>query len=207
MTHSLACCKVFLLPATPSAARHLFCAPGSICSAPGYQRSRLWHNFADPELLSSFFPPPPTRNHCTASDAIVLFTTSGTRRILVGEISENADSKALEMMSFPEYPVSPSAMPLFRSGTDGPLIARSYPRRQRQLLLPRPSLITSLLFLFLCFVQRSSQDRDPVKDFCRRFGHQTAVIDRKLYIDGGLLNWNPIAQYPANYSSKSIAKI
>ncbi|KAL1842725.1 hypothetical protein VTJ49DRAFT_4363 [Mycothermus thermophilus] len=42
---------------------------------------------------------------------------------------------------------------------------------------------------------------DPVKDFCRRFGHQTAVIDRKLYIDGGFINYNPLSQYPANYTN------
>ncbi|KAM0198496.1 hypothetical protein ACHAPI_004020 [Fusarium lateritium] len=30
---------------------------------------------------------------------------------------------------------------------------------------------------------------DPVKNFCRRWGHQTAVVDRKLYIDGGLINY------------------
>lgn len=47
----------------------------------------------------------------------------------------------------------------------------------------------------------SHQQRDPLKDFCRRFGHQTAVVDRKLYIDGGLLNWNPIESNPLNYTS------
>jgi hypothetical protein len=30
---------------------------------------------------------------------------------------------------------------------------------------------------------------DPVKDFCRRYQHQTCVIDSKLYIDGGLVNY------------------
>jgi hypothetical protein len=30
---------------------------------------------------------------------------------------------------------------------------------------------------------------DPVKDFCRRHQHQTCVIDSKLYIDGGLVNY------------------
>ncbi|KAL5920865.1 hypothetical protein ACKVWC_002939 [Pyricularia oryzae] len=34
-----------------------------------------------------------------------------------------------------------------------------------------------------------------------RFGHQTAVIDRKLYIDGGFINWSPMSQYPANKSN------
>lgn len=38
--------------------------------------------------------------------------------------------------------------------------------------------------------------QDPLKDFCRRYGHQTAVIDRKLYIDGGWVYANPIEQNP-----------
>jgi hypothetical protein len=28
------------------------------------------------------------------------------------------------------------------------------------------------------------------------------VIDRKLYIDGGFINYNPLSQYPTNYSSE-----
>ena len=42
------------------------------------------------------------------------------------------------------------------------------------------------------------QTHDPLNDFCRRFGHQTAVVDRRLYIDGGLVNWNPISQNSLN---------
>lgn len=61
----------------------------------------------------------------------------------------------------------------------------------------------STLIVLLFLVKESSQQKDPIQNFCRRFGHQTAVIDRKLYIDGGLINWNPIPQYPTNYSSKS----
>ena len=154
---------------------------------------------AHPELLFPFPPPPPAqkKTHRTASDASVLSTIPGWRRLLVGDISENADTRVLEMML---YPVS--TMPQPRSGKDGSLIAHTYSSRRRQLPLPRSSLITSLLLVCFCFVQISIQDRDPLKDFCRRFGHQTAVIDRKLYIDGGLIDWNPIAQYPANYSSK-----
>ncbi|KAK1750750.1 autophagy-related protein 3 [Echria macrotheca] len=45
---------------------------------------------------------------------------------------------------------------------------------------------------------------DPVKNFCRRFGHQTAVIDRKLYIDGGFVNYNPLSQYPTNYTNTGL---
>jgi hypothetical protein len=58
------------------------------------------------------------------------------------------------------------------------------------------------LVVTLVFAAQSLQDtKDPVNDFCRRFGHQTAVIDRKLYIDGGLIQWNPISQNPLNYTS------
>jgi hypothetical protein len=46
-----------------------------------------------------------------------------------------------------------------------------------------------------------SIQHDPVKDFCRRFGHQTAAINRKLYIDGGLVNWKPLETDPKNYTS------
>ncbi|KAK3939533.1 hypothetical protein QBC46DRAFT_364800 [Diplogelasinospora grovesii] len=37
----------------------------------------------------------------------------------------------------------------------------------------------------------ASAQLDPVKNFCRR----------RLYIDGGLINYNPISQYPSNYSN------
>ncbi|CAN8096732.1 unnamed protein product [Discula destructiva] len=32
----------------------------------------------------------------------------------------------------------------------------------------------------------------------RRFGHQTTVVDSKLYTDGGLVNWNPMSTDPQN---------
>jgi hypothetical protein len=37
----------------------------------------------------------------------------------------------------------------------------------------------------------SIAQKDPTDNFCRRFGHQTAVVDRKLYIDGGIINYQP----------------
>jgi len=58
-----------------------------------------------------------------------------------------------------------------------------------------------LLFGLGFFSQAVAAQPDPVKNFCRRFGHQAAVVDRKLYIDGGLLNYSPPSQYPGNYSS------
>lgn len=56
------------------------------------------------------------------------------------------------------------------------------------------------LAILALFVPRSWQQRDPVQNFCRRFGHQSTVIDDKLYLDGGLVNWNPISTNPQNYS-------
>jgi hypothetical protein len=58
------------------------------------------------------------------------------------------------------------------------------------------------LLLMAAIAEISVAQLDPVKNFCRRFGHQTAVIDRKLYIDGGFVNYNPLSQYPTNYTSK-----
>jgi len=43
--------------------------------------------------------------------------------------------------------------------------------------------------------------KDQIMDFCRRFRHRTAVIDNRLYIDGGYINWNPLSQNPLNYTS------
>ncbi|KAK3995972.1 autophagy-related protein 3 [Cladorrhinum sp. PSN332] len=62
----------------------------------------------------------------------------------------------------------------------------------------------SLLLLVLVQVKTASAQLDPVKNFCRRFGHQTAVIDRRLYVDGGLINYNPLSQYPLNYSNTGL---
>jgi hypothetical protein len=58
-----------------------------------------------------------------------------------------------------------------------------------------------MLMLLFCFSSLSYAQRDPVNNFCRRFGHQTAVIDRKLYIDGGFINYSPLEDDPTNYTS------
>ncbi|KAI0013699.1 hypothetical protein F4779DRAFT_613432 [Xylariaceae sp. FL0662B] len=61
-----------------------------------------------------------------------------------------------------------------------------------------------MLATILCLLAGASlaqQQKDPVRDFCRRFGHQTALIDRKLYIDGGFVNWNPLTSDPTNYTN------
>ncbi|KAH8673695.1 hypothetical protein BX600DRAFT_213271 [Xylariales sp. PMI_506] len=69
----------------------------------------------------------------------------------------------------------------------------SHPR-----LLPRPSL---LLCVVLYFTVIAYAQRDPVANFCRRFGHQTALVDRKIYIDGGFINYNPLSSNPTNYTN------
>jgi hypothetical protein len=76
--------------------------------------------------------------------------------------------------------------------------------------------VVALLLIVAFFARRSVQQRDQLQDFCRRFGHQTAVIDNRcgpsaaenrtadrcrLFIDGGLVNYNPLTQNPLNYTS------
>ncbi|KAK7522297.1 hypothetical protein IWZ03DRAFT_114691 [Phyllosticta citriasiana] len=55
---------------------------------------------------------------------------------------------------------------------------------------------------FLAIATRSVSDaKDPINDFCRRWGHQTAVVDRRLYIDGGQITYNPMSENPLNYTN------
>lgn len=62
-------------------------------------------------------------------------------------------------------------------------------------------VMAKVMGVVLLLVQASFQQKNPLNDFCRRFGHQTAVVDKRLYIDGGLVDWNPISQNPQNYSN------
>ncbi|KAK4169492.1 autophagy-related protein 3 [Cladorrhinum sp. PSN259] len=78
----------------------------------------------------------------------------------------------------------------------------SSPYRRRWMPLRTLSILLSVLILV--HVRIASAQLDPVTNFCRRFGHQTAVIDRKLYVDGGLINYNPLSQYPLNYSNTGL---
>jgi hypothetical protein len=48
---------------------------------------------------------------------------------------------------------------------------------------------------------------DPIRDFCRRFGHQSAVVDNKLYIDGGFVDWKPLTATSQSYTSQSSHQI
>jgi hypothetical protein len=61
----------------------------------------------------------------------------------------------------------------------------------------------ALLALRLLFAVHWVIAKNPKDNFCRRFAHQTTVIDDKLYIDGGWVNFDDFQQTHANYSSKS----
>lgn len=78
----------------------------------------------------------------------------------------------------------------------------SSPARNRLRLVDyQPAKWVPSVLLVLGLAHFSAAQVDPIKNFCRRFGHQTAIIDRKLYIDGGFVNYNPISQNSKNYSS------
>ncbi|KAK2616987.1 hypothetical protein QQS21_000076 [Conoideocrella luteorostrata] len=51
-----------------------------------------------------------------------------------------------------------------------------------------------LLALLLLFIIHLVSAQNPRDNFCRRFGHQTTVIDDKLYIDGGWVNFDDFQQ-------------
>ncbi|KAH7178984.1 uncharacterized protein B0J16DRAFT_402344 [Fusarium flagelliforme] len=53
--------------------------------------------------------------------------------------------------------------------------------------------------LLLCLLSGSAiAQNDPVKNFCRRWGHQSAVVDGRLYIDGGLINYKDVTNNVTN---------
>ena len=55
--------------------------------------------------------------------------------------------------------------------------------------------LVSTLFLFHRIrADLHVDDFDPLTDYCRRFMQQTAVIDRRLYIDGGFVNYGDSVQ-------------
>ena len=70
-----------------------------------------------------------------------------------------------------------------------------FPRMQA-----RELLVT--LVLLACYFRVTVQQRDPINNFCRRWGHQTAVVDDKLYIDGGLITYSGSSS-PENVTSTS----
>ncbi|KAF2847935.1 hypothetical protein T440DRAFT_455188 [Plenodomus tracheiphilus IPT5] len=60
----------------------------------------------------------------------------------------------------------------------------------------RRSLIVTFNLVGLVWSQGASDD--PIKSFCRRWGHSTARIDSRLYIDGGMVGNIP---FKSNYSN------
>ncbi|CAG8958496.1 hypothetical protein HYFRA_00009810, partial [Hymenoscyphus fraxineus] len=65
--------------------------------------------------------------------------------------------------------------------------------------------MAKILCAILLFTQISLQ-QDPSPEstvgFCRRFAHQSCVIDRRLYIDGGLVNYQTANDDSRNVTSK-----
>jgi hypothetical protein len=57
------------------------------------------------------------------------------------------------------------------------------------------------LCVLLFGVNLTVQQRDPISNFCRRWGHQSAVVDDKLYIGGGLVTYDGSSGTPQNVSS------
>jgi len=66
---------------------------------------------------------------------------------------------------------------------------------------PSTDRMTVRVGIVLTFVGVSMQQKNLLKDFCRRFGFQSAFVDDKLYLDGGSANWNPLADNFKNISS------
>lgn len=51
------------------------------------------------------------------------------------------------------------------------------------------SVLRFYLLLVSYYGCLSVSQQDPLTDYCRRFAHQTTIIDNKLYIDGGLVDY------------------
>ncbi|KAH7187040.1 hypothetical protein DER44DRAFT_681191 [Fusarium oxysporum] len=48
----------------------------------------------------------------------------------------------------------------------------------------------TFILLVWCLIRTSIADNEPTDDFCQLWGHRSAVVNRKLYIDGGVANNN-----------------
>jgi hypothetical protein len=73
------------------------------------------------------------------------------------------------------------------------------PRRSAGIGNQKQALLAGLL----CFGGLSLAVQNPHSNFCRRWGHQTTVIDDKLYIDGGWVDYDDFPQTQKDYPSKS----
>jgi hypothetical protein len=71
-------------------------------------------------------------------------------------------------------------------------------------LLSAICLIACLLLHLLVAAQDLPTDPDfnPLESFCRRFAHQTTTIDRRVYIDGGYVNYGgSVTPSTVNYTN------
>lgn len=66
--------------------------------------------------------------------------------------------------------------------------------------------LAALGLLFLAEGARAAQ-QNPLDNFCRRHGHQTTVIDDKLYIDGGYVDFTSYPSDPRDYPSEQPSNI
>ncbi|KFA72116.1 hypothetical protein S40288_09700 [Stachybotrys chartarum IBT 40288] len=69
------------------------------------------------------------------------------------------------------------------------------------LIQPKRRVRSGLLAVCFSFFAATIQQRNPIENFCRRWGHQTAVVDDKLYIDGGMITWDPMTPSSQNYTN------
>ncbi|KAK5746447.1 hypothetical protein LTR17_000827 [Elasticomyces elasticus] len=64
------------------------------------------------------------------------------------------------------------------------------------------ALFHALILLVPPILCQDSSSFDPLNDYCRRFGHQTAVIGNKVFISGGLVNYGgSISDSAINYTN------
>ncbi|KAG9237320.1 hypothetical protein BJ875DRAFT_438577 [Amylocarpus encephaloides] len=59
-------------------------------------------------------------------------------------------------------------------------------------------MMSKYLGLLVLLAQASIQQKDPKLDFCRRYAHQTCVVDQQLFIDGGMVNYGDVSQNLSN---------
>uniref|UniRef100_A0A0B7K0Q8 Uncharacterized protein n=1 Tax=Bionectria ochroleuca TaxID=29856 RepID=A0A0B7K0Q8_BIOOC len=70
-------------------------------------------------------------------------------------------------------------------------------RLQQRLDSQSSVMLSFFLFLTIKWVTAAT----PKDDFCRRFEHQSTVIDDKLYIDGGTVNYKDFPSSRENHDN------
>src|SRR5205814_5317158 len=61
-----------------------------------------------------------------------------------------------------------------------------------------------LAFLLPLTVRWVGAVPNPHNNFCRRYGHQTTLVDDKLYIDGGWIDFDTFPTDQVDYASKQV---